>query len=327
MDVLSALRDFEQLTGKPVTVLDGEIQDYAVTIQDLLSGKVQASQFLTGELADILTRDFGLKIDPPEAASEWDFLYRMMETSPAFRQYCQAAHANPMIQINEMDNETLELMFDLLGLSRSNRVLDIGCGNGYIAECISDRSRAQVTGIDISPYAIQSASERTKAKRERLAFRVGDINRLQAALSGMAGIDTILVLETLFASTDLHRTIAEFCAFLPADGQMLFIANQHIEQPETQGYRLLPEHTNIAEAIKKSGLSLKVFNITANKVRYLESSITLLEQAKAAFIAEGQRDFWAARILYDRKMLKRVQNGLTRRFLYHVKKAGEPTGC
>ncbi len=207
MDFLSALRDFEQLTGKPATVLDGEIQDYAVTVQDLLSGKVQASQFLTGELADILTRDFGLKINPPEAASEWDFLYRMMETNPAFREYCQSAHANTMIQINEMDNETLETMFDLLRLDSSRRVLDLGCGNGYIAECISDRSGAQVTGIDISPYAIQSASERTKAKRGQLAFRVGDINQLQVALSDITGIDTILVLETLFASTNLQRTI------------------------------------------------------------------------------------------------------------------------
>jgi len=322
MDVLSALRDFERLTGKPATVLDDGIQDYAVTVQDLLSGKVQASQFLTGELADILTREYGLKIDPPEAEPEWDFLYRMMETSPAFRQYCQAAHANPMIQINEMDNETLELIFELLRLDSSSQVIDVGCGNGYIAECISDRSGAHVSGIDISPYAIQSANERTKAKRERLDFHVGNINQLPAALSGISGIDTILVLETLFASDNLQRTIGELGAILPAGGQMLFIANQHIEQPETQSYRLQPEQTDIAEAVKKSGLPLKVFDITANKVRYLESSIALLEQAKTAFIAEGQRDFWAARILYDRKMLKRVRGGLTRRFLYHVKKVG-----
>jgi ubiquinone/menaquinone biosynthesis C-methylase UbiE len=320
MDVMTALRNFEQLTGKPVAVLDGEIRDYAITVEELLSGKVRASQFLIGELADILTRDFGLAIDPPEAALEWDFLYRMMDESPAFRQYCQAAHANPMIQINEMDNETLELMIDLLRLDSSSRVVDVGCGNGYIAEWFSDRSGAYVTGIDISPYAIQSANDRTRDKRERLAFRVGNINQLQTAFSGISGIDTILVLETLFASDNLHRTIGELNAFLPADGQMLFIANQHIEQPETQSYRLQPEETDVALAVKNVGLPLQAFDITSNKVRFLEGSIALLEQYKAAFIEEGQRDFWAGRIIYDRKMLKRVQGGLTRRFLYHVKK-------
>jgi hypothetical protein len=109
-------------------------------------------------------------------------------------------------------------------------------------------------------------------------------------------------------------------AFLPADGQMLFIANQHIEQPETQSYRLQPEETDVALAVKNVGLPLQAFDITSNKVRFLEGSIALLEQYKAAFIEEGQRDFWAGRIIYDRKMLKRVQGGLTRRFLYHVKK-------
>jgi SAM-dependent methyltransferase len=318
---MTALRNFERLTGKPVTALDGEIQDYAVTVQELISDKVQASQFLLTELADILMKDYGLVIDPLEAAPEWDFLYRMMEESPAFRQYCRAAHENPMIQMNELDNETLERICDLLQLGQSNRVVDLGCGNGCLAEWISDRSGAHVTGIDISPYAVRSALARTQAKRERLTFRVGDINHLQAALSGISGIDTILALETLYASDYLHRTIGELKARLPAQGQMLFIANQHIEQPEAESYRLQPEQTDIARAIKSQGLSLKVFDLTQNKLRYLERSIALLEQYKAMFEREGRRDFWAARIVYDRKMLKRVQGGLTRRFLYHVRMA------
>jgi SAM-dependent methyltransferase len=319
MDIMTALKNFGRLTGKPVTVLDSEIQDYAVTVHDILLGKVQASQFLTGELTDILTKDFGLSIDPPEAAPEWDFLYRMMEESPAFRQYCQAAHENPMVQMNELDNETLECIFGFMQLDKSNQVIDVGCGNGCLTECISERSGAHVTGIDISPYAIQSAIDRTQAKRDRLAFRVGDINQLHTALSGISCIDSILVLETLFASNNLHRTIGELKALLPAKGQMLFIANQHIEQPETQSYRLQPEQTDIALAIKSLDLPLQVFDITPNKLRYLEGSIALLEQYKGDFLLEGQRDFWAARINYDRKMLKRVRDGLTRRFLYHVR--------
>ena len=320
MDIMAALRDFEQLTGFPVTVMDGEIQDYSVTVEELLSGRVKASQFLLSELADILSREFGLAIDPLEAAPEWDFLYRMMEESPIFRQYCQAAHENPMVQMNELDNETLERIFDFLQLDKSIQVIVVGCGNGSLAEWISDRSGAHVTGIDISPYAIRSAIARTQAKRDYLAFQVGDINQLQAALNGISGIDTILALETLYASDNLHRTIGELKTLLPAEGQMLFIANQHIEQPETQSYRLHPEQTDIALAIKSLGLALKVIDLTQNKLRYLEGSIALLEQYKAAFIEEGQRDFWAGRIIYDRKMLKRVQGGLTRRFLYHVKK-------
>ncbi len=320
MDAMTALRNFELMTGKPVMVLDSEIQDYAVTVQELLDGKVHANQFLLGELSDIFTRKFGLAIDPPEAGPEWDFLYRMMDESPAFRQYCRAAHENPMIQMNELDNETLERIFELLRLNKANRAVDIGCGNGGLAEWISDRSGAQITGIDISPYAIRSALIRTQSKRERLEFRVGDINQLRAALSGISGIDTFLALETLYASDNLQKTIGELKRQLPTKGQILFIANQHIEQPETQSYRLQLEQTDIAVAIKSLGLSLQVFDLTPNKLRYLEGSLALLEQYETTFEREGRRDFWAARIIYDRKMLKRAQDGLTRRFLYYAKK-------
>jgi len=171
-----------------------------------------------------------------------------------------------------------------------------------------------------STYATRSALTRTQSKRERLEFRVGNINQLREALSGISGIDTILALESLYASDNLSRTIGELKAMLPVKGQMLFIANQHIEQPETQSHRLQPDQTDITVAIKSLGLSLQVFDLTPNKLRYLEGSIALLEQYKGDFVQEDQRDFWAGRIQYDRKMLIRVQGGLTRRFLYHAKK-------
>lgn len=107
---------------------------------------------------------------------------------------------------------------------------------------------------------------------------------------------------------------------MPGQGQMLIIANQHIEQPDTQGHRLLPDQTDIALAIREQGLRMTVYDLTRNKVRYLERSLAVLEQYRAAFEKEGNRDFWAGRIIYDRKMLRRVQDGLTRRFLYYVSK-------
>ena len=59
IDVLTALRNFERLTEKPVTFLDDEIQDYAVTVQELIFSEVQAGPFLLTELVDILSKDFG----------------------------------------------------------------------------------------------------------------------------------------------------------------------------------------------------------------------------------------------------------------------------
>jgi cyclopropane fatty-acyl-phospholipid synthase-like methyltransferase len=319
MDILTAVKNFEQLTGMPDAALDEEIREYGVTAREIREGKVQPSRFLTGGLVDVLSGQFKIEIDPLDEEAGWDFLYRMMEESQAFRSYCQAAHENLLIQINELDNETLELMLSLMQLKPSSMAIDIGCGNGYLTEFISDRTQAHILGVDLSPYAIQLATERTKDKRGRLTFRVGDINGdLHQVFTDHPGVDTIIAMEVLYAANDLHKTIGEMKAALPPQGQMLFIANQHIEQPSIEARRLLPDQTDIALAIQGQGLLPRVYDITPNKRRFLERSISLLEQCKATFEKEGNRDFWAGRIIYDRKMLKRVQDGLTRRFLYHV---------
>jgi hypothetical protein len=184
--------------------------------------------------------------------------------------------------------------------------------------CSSDlRTGARLVGIDASPVAIRLAGERTKEKRERLAFRVGDINRIGQALADCPKADAIMALEVLYAAGDLPGTIGELAAALGEQGRMLFIANQHIEQRETEAQRLRPEGTDIALAIKGLGLPLAVTDLTENKVRFLERSFALLEEYQAIFEEEGSRDFWAGRILYDRRMLRRVQDWLTRRFMYY----------
>ena len=55
-------------------------------------------------------------------------------------------------------------------------IVDLGCGNGMIAEYISDVTDAHVTGLDYIPTAIAQAQARTAAKADRLTFPVGDIN-------------------------------------------------------------------------------------------------------------------------------------------------------
>ena len=62
---------------------------------------------------------------------------------------------------------SLPAVFDHLiqasGMGPSSRVLDLGCGNGMIAEYLSDQSGAHVTGIDFIPKAIQDARARTRS--------------------------------------------------------------------------------------------------------------------------------------------------------------------
>ena len=318
MNLRTALRDFEQITGKPLAILNDEIREYGVKVEAILNGQHQPGFFLLTELGDILATSYNLPIETIPTAIQWDMLYKTMEECQAFRQYCQEAHGNALIQMNELDNGTLEQIVGLLQLDSTHTAADIGCGNGSLTEYLSDRSGRRFIGMDASIYAIRLAEERTQAKSQRLTFRIGDINQAWEVLEEFSEIDTIVAMEVLFASQDLERTLQDFTYLLRGKGQMLLIANQHVNDSHREAERLLPEGTDISRAAFTLGLPTTVYDLTPAKLAYLERSISLLKRYEEAFRREGQHDFWAARMIYDRKMIKRVQEGLTKRFMVHI---------
>lgn len=67
--------------------------------------------------------------------------------------------------------ERYRYLFDRLGEVRGKRILDLCCGNGYLAVYFARRG-AWIAGVDISSVAIEHAHARVKANRlpERMAF-------------------------------------------------------------------------------------------------------------------------------------------------------------
>jgi phosphoethanolamine N-methyltransferase len=84
--------------------------------------------------------------------------------SKAHSKLCQRVFGEDLCQEGQTDMAALEHMLALLGLTKGERVLDLGCGAGVIAEYISDKTGALVTGIDYAASAISEAVERTASK-------------------------------------------------------------------------------------------------------------------------------------------------------------------
>jgi SAM-dependent methyltransferase len=93
--------------------------------------------------------------------------------------------------------------------ARGDRILDPGCGNGGIAEYISDTTSARVSGVDFIPEAIRQAPERTTAKRSLLAFREGNIPALDFPASGF---DAVVAIHTPYF-TELERSIPQMADY------------------------------------------------------------------------------------------------------------------
>ena len=60
-------------------------------------------------------------------------------------------------------------------LKRGTRVIDVGCGTGWLANCIAYYYPCQVTGIDFNPVAINRAREAASYLKVGTEFWVGDL--------------------------------------------------------------------------------------------------------------------------------------------------------
>jgi len=73
-----------------------------------------------------------------------------------------------------------ESVADALAVRSGERVLDLGCGTGRVAELMAP-SGATVVGIDLAPGLIETAKERAAERGLEIDYRVGDCERLEDA--------------------------------------------------------------------------------------------------------------------------------------------------
>ena len=104
-------------------------------------------------------------------------------------------------------------------LATGTRVLDFGCGNGYIARRLA-RAGARVVGIDRSPKLIERARARETAQPLGIVYHLGD-----AADSGMipaAEFDLVIANMSLMDIADGAGTIREAARALVPGGRFIF---------------------------------------------------------------------------------------------------------
>ena len=108
-----------------------------------------------------------------------------------------------------------------LGLSAGERVLDIGCGPGFLCEEMSGivGHGGAVVGIDISPDLVQLCNRR--AHPAWLSYTVGDATRLDQA---DASFDVVVCTQVAEYVADVETLLSETFRVVRPGGRILFIA-------------------------------------------------------------------------------------------------------
>jgi SAM-dependent methyltransferase len=216
----------------------------------------------------------------------------------------------------------VDRLIKALALGPGDRVLDLGCGNGAMAEYISDRTGAHVSGIDSIPEAIRQAQERTAGKPDHLAFYVGDIGHLlddHSRLGFVPGtFDALISIDTLYF-TDLCDTVRQMRNLLAPEGQMgLFYSYDRYLGDSKESFdpaTLAPERTPLGEALLANGLRFEVHDFSKDNYRHAP-----LKKQVLAFEAEGNMFLYESRYGEARGVIAEFKAGRSARYLYRVRR-------
>jgi SAM-dependent methyltransferase len=218
----------------------------------------------------------------PFCAYTYDAYYSHAAASPAHAAFCEQVYGRDLCQGGIADMAEVDKLIEVVGVRRGQHVLDLGCGNGMIAEYVSDVTGACITGIDVSRVGIQQALKRTQQKRQRLTFKAGDLNLLELP---KRVFDAILFIDSLYF-LDRETVVRRAQRALKPGGQMAFCYTQWWDEGDPKEL-LQPESTELAELLHCCGLRFKTWDFSAAEDAHWQLKIDVLATLRPDFEAEG----------------------------------------
>lgn len=149
--------------------------------------------------------------------------YIKAEQSKAHRAFCERVYGKNLCQHGMADMSQIEKLLQMLNLNENSRLLDLGCGNGYITEYIQECTNSFVTGVDLSPVAIESATKRTKMKSDKLKFRTGDMMNLPYSPNAF---DSIILIDTHYFIDDFEALIDKLTELVVPNGHICIFSDE-----------------------------------------------------------------------------------------------------
>jgi DNA-binding transcriptional ArsR family regulator/precorrin-6B methylase 2 len=129
------------------------------------------------------------------------------------------------------------LALSLLGLLRLGRVLDVGSGDGAVAQMLAPRAKA-VTCIDSSDAMVEAAKQRL-ARLDDVAVMKGDMHALPFE---DASFDQVLMLNVLVHSISPAKAVSEAVRVLAPTGDIVVVtldAHHHKDAARAWGHAQL----------------------------------------------------------------------------------------
>ncbi len=243
-------------------------------------------------------------------------LYPAAHASATHSRFCERVYGEDLCQEGQADMAAVADLLGRLDLKAGDRVLDLGCGSGVLAEYISDQTGAQVTGLDYAASAIEEARRRTADKSDRLTFLQADLNALELP---ERSFDAAISIDTLYWVADIADTLTQVIRALKPGSQIAIFMLEMLEDDDPPE-NLEVDKTMPARALAKLGLSYEAADYTASNAAFWRRVKEAAADLRADFAAEGNTficDSWLNEAVKD--FLPAIEDGTIARYLYHVR--------
>lgn len=242
--------------------------------------------------------------------------YQAVATSAANARYCTLVYGRNLCQHGFADMPDIDDLIRVGGIAAGSRVLDLGCGNGMIAEYISDQTGAHVTGIDFIERAMEDAMARTQDKRDRLAFHVMDMARLDFP---PASFDIVVSIDTLYFG-DVCETLQAVMPVLRPGGRLAAFFDQSCP-PDTalESYpreQVQAGGTDLAQALQRLGLPYRTWDYSLQMLAHVRRRRPVLHALQAQFQAEGNQFLYDSHLGEANGIERAYTHGAGGRYLY-----------
>lgn len=182
-----------------------------------------------------------------------------------FYEYIGSQFSNPRgiggkiccIIMNIMNKSMYYNVANMVSLSSSSKLLDIGYGNGYLIQKLYHKSKSNFYGIDISEDILKNASKKNRKGivRKKIHLSIGDCCNMKYKDNFF---DTVTSVNTVYFWKDTKKGFSEIYRVLKKDGVFLnaFYSKEFLQQLKYTrvGFQYF-EPKEIKDLAKKAGFS------------------------------------------------------------------------
>jgi SAM-dependent methyltransferase len=225
--------------------------------------------------------------------SFYDDFYTKAEQSKAHKAFCEKVYGKDLCQHGMADMVQIELMLRMLDLRGNSRLLDLGCGNGYITEYIQSATGCFALGVDLSCAAIESAVNRTKTKAGKLTFQVADMTDLPF---GANTFDAIILIDTHYFVDDFEALIERLRELTVPGGKICVFSDEGRGVNGLDDSALQADESLIGQLLDRKNFTYTAVNLTKENREHWRLKESILKELKSEFEAEGNISLYNSRM-------------------------------